>query len=80
MVMVAQHLLQLPNGLQELVVIGYSYGACIAANLMEHVPQVRVAAVNCSDAARNEGIELRGSVSEQRSRAAALHAPCAAHG
>jgi hypothetical protein len=37
---VAQHLLTLPNGPQELVVIGYSYGACIAANLMEHVPQV----------------------------------------
>jgi dienelactone hydrolase len=40
MLMVAEHLLQLPNGPQELVVIGYSYGACIAANLMEHVPQV----------------------------------------
>jgi alpha/beta superfamily hydrolase len=45
MLMVAQHMLQLPNGPQELVVIGYSYGACIAANLMEHVPQVRIAAV-----------------------------------
>lgn len=36
----AQHLLQLPNGPKELVVIGYSYGACVAANLMEHVPEV----------------------------------------
>jgi dienelactone hydrolase len=44
MLLVAEHLLQLPNGPQELVVIGYSYGACIAANLMEHVPQVGRAA------------------------------------
>ncbi|KAF6259423.1 Alpha/Beta hydrolase protein [Scenedesmus sp. NREL 46B-D3] len=40
MLAVAQHMLQLPNGPQELVVIGYSYGACIAAHLMEHLPQV----------------------------------------
>ncbi|WIA30659.1 hypothetical protein OEZ86_000733 [Tetradesmus obliquus] len=40
MLLVAQHLLQLPNGPKELVVIGYSYGACVAANLMEHVPEV----------------------------------------